>query len=123
MTSVDVKVNWNVKSQKQLKEYPNKVVYAVARLTLDFAETSIPLSNKTGSGKLRQTSMNASVRGDNGNYYIGSYTSYAMAVYTMEERHKVKWSTPGTSGKWFDKTWKKHKTTILNTAIERNELK
>lgn len=122
MDNVEFKVNWNANALKKLKEYPDKVVYTVARITLDKAYPTIPLSNDIGSGKLRQSSASAGVRGANGNYYIGSYTSYAMAVYTMEERHKVKWTTPGTGGKWYERLYKKEGTAILNTAIERNEL-
>jgi hypothetical protein len=123
MDNVEFKVNWNANAQKKLEEYPDKVVYTVARITLDKAYPTIPLSKDIGSGNLRRTSASAGVRGSNGNYYIGSYTSYAMAVYTMEERHKVNWSTPGTGGKWYERLYKKEGKAILNTAIERNELK
>ena len=123
MGNVEVKVNWNANAQKRLKEYPDKVVYTVARITLDKAFTNIPLSGKVNSGKLRQSSTSAGVRGSNGDYYVGSYTNYAMAVYTMEERHNVNWTTPGTGGKWYDKLYKKEGNAILSTALERNELK
>lgn len=124
MGNVSFKVNWNAKAQKTLKEYPDKIVYTVARMTLDRTLPKIPLSNMVNSGNLRRTSMSASVRGSNGNYYIGSYTNYAMAVYTMEDRHpNVNWSTPGTNGKWYKRTWDKDGNSILKSAVERNELK
>lgn len=123
MQDVEFKVNFYAEARKKLEEYPDKVVYTVARITLDKAYPTIPLSNKVGSGKLRQSSASAGVRGGNGNYYVGSYTSYAMAVYTMEDRHNVRWSTPGTTGQWYKKLWDKQGNAILNSAVERNELK
>lgn len=124
MDNVDFKVNWNANAQRKLEEYPDKVVYTVARITLDKAYPTIPLSNMVNAGKLRQSSASAGVRGSNGNYYVGSYTNYAMAVYTMEERFpKVNWTTPGTTGKWYQKLWDKQGNAILQTAIERNVLR
>lgn len=75
---------------------PDNVMYTIARITLDTTYQHIPLSNNKNAGKLRQTSMDAGVRGSNGDYYIGSYTDYAKYVWDMGDG--TKWSTPGTFG-------------------------
>lgn len=119
-SSVNVSVNWYPGKLNEVLQVSDKIMYTVARITLDTSYTSIPLSNSKGRGKLRQSSMSAGVRGSEGNYYIGSYTSYAKYVWNMEN---VNWSTPNTFGKWYEENWKKNKTNYMKQAIERNKLK
>lgn len=109
---VSVKVVSNTKTQAGLKVIPDRVMYSVARQTLDMSYSLIPRRK----GKLRTSSMSAGVRGSNGNYYIGSYTSYASYVWNMEG---VNWTTPGTDGKWYARTIKRHGQTIINNAINK----
>lgn len=109
---VSVKVVPNTKTQAGLKVIPDRVIYSVARQTLDMSYSTIPRRK----GKLRTSSMSAGVRGSNGNYYIGSYTSYASYVWNMEG---VNWTTPGTDGKWYTRTLKRHGQTITQNAINK----
>lgn len=118
--SVSTSVKWYAGKKEEVKQVSDKIMYAVARITLDLSYTNIPLSNSKGRGKLRQTSMSAGVRGSEGNYYIGSYTNYAKYVWNMKD---VNWSTPNTFGKWYEENWKRNRTNIMNQAIERNKLK
>lgn len=121
MITTDTQVKWYPGAQKRLKGQPDKVLYAVASMTLDMTYPTIPKSNLTGSGKLRQTSKSAGVRGSNGDYYIGSYTEYAKYVNTYPTT--TNWSTPGTTSNWYKKTWKKKGKVITDNAIGRNQLK
>lgn len=121
IASVTTKVEWEPGAREQIKNMPDKVVYAIARITLDTAYTHIPLSNQKNAGKLRQTSMDAGVRGSNGDYYIGSYTNYAKCVWDMGDG--TNWTTPGTFGKWYEQIFSQYYNKIVNTALERNKLK
>lgn len=117
---VSVKVVPNTKTQAGLKVIPDRVIFTIARMTLDTARDTdiIPMSppgTKT-RGQLRRTSMAGGVRGSNGNYYIGSYTSYASYVWNMEG---VNWTTPGTDNKWYTRTLKRHGQTITQNAINK----
>lgn len=121
MINASAKARWYPNAQAKLKKYPDKVMYAIASITLDMSYPSIPMSTGYGSGKLRQSTKGAGVRGSNGNYHIGSYTDYASYVYNMPD--STNWSTPGTNAEWFLRTFKKKKDVILKNAIERNQLK
>lgn len=118
--TVSVNAKWYPNKKEDVLEVSDKIMYTVARMTLDNSYTSIPLSNKKGRGKLRQSSTSAGVRGSEGNYYIGSYTDYAKYVWDMEN---VNWTTPNTNGKWYERNWKRNGKAYMNNAIERNKLK
>lgn len=114
-------VKWYPGKKQQLLQYSDKILYSVARLTLDASYQTIPLAKYVNSGRLRLSSMQGGVKGSNNNYYIGSYTSYAKYVWVMGDN--TNWSTPGTNGKWYARVWKKQGKALLKTAIERNKLK
>ena len=113
-TSIDF--NWTPGAQKKILNAGNVITYAVARQTLDRTFPHIPKL----TGKMRKTSMAAGVRGQNGNYYIGSYTNYAKYVWKMGAN--TKWSTPNTFGKWYDEVYRKQYNNINKQAVERNKL-
>lgn len=115
-----VSVNWYPGQKQKLLELPDKIMFNVARQTLDISYTSIPLSTKKNAGKLRQSSTSSGVRGSDGDYYIGSYTNYAKYVWNMGAN--TKWSTPGTNGKWYEEIWQKKGKQIIKSAIERNKI-
>ena len=114
-TNIDF--SWNHGAQKKILNNGNLITYAVARQTLDKAFPFIPLKTDT----MRKTSINAGVRGSNGDYYIGSYTSYAKYVWVMGDN--TNWSTAGTNGEWYARVWRKQGKMIIQNAIERNKLK
>ena len=116
-----VKVVWNPGAKNRLLGQPDKIMYAVASMTLDMTYPTIPLSNKVNAGKLRQTSKAAGVRGSNGSYHIGSYTDYALYVYNRPDT--TNWTTPGTNAEWYKRMWAKRGKTILDNALGRNPLK
>ena len=93
----DVKVNWYPGKKKEVLEASDKIMYSIARQTLDRTFPHIPMSRRKGVVHMRQTSMSAGVRGSDGNYYIGSYTDYAKYVWVMPRT--TNWTEPGTFGK------------------------
>ena len=114
-TSIDF--NWTPGAQKKILNAGNVITYAVARQTLDITFPHIPKL----TGKMRKTSMAAGVRGQNGNYYIGSYTKYAKYVWVMPKR--TNWSEPNTFGKWYEEIWKKQGKSIVDSCVGRYSLK
>lgn len=118
---VSVSVKWEPGAKMALMSAPDKMMYAIARQTLDLSFNHIPLSKGKGRGKLRQTSKSAGVRGTDGDYYIGSYTDYAKYVWVMPK--STNWSEPGTFGKWYQETYKKLMKNIVSISIKENELK
>lgn len=119
--SATCSIKWYSGKKEQVLQVGDKILKDVARRTLDMSYQTIPLANYVNSGKLRSSSMSGGVQGEKLNYYIGSYTSYAKYVWNMGDN--TNWSTAGTSGQWYAKTWKKHGNTIVAGAIERNRLK
>lgn len=120
-TDVVTCVKWYSGKKQQIEQVSNKVMYEIARETLDVSFTHIPLSTNKNAGKLRQSSTGGGVKGDGCNYYIGSYTNYAKYVWSMG--NDTNWSTSDTFGKWYGETWKKQGRQILTSAVERNKLK
>lgn len=114
--SVDFK--WNKSTKQKILNQSPKTMYAIARQLLDMTLPTIPYGK---TGDLRKTSMSAGVRNAGKKYYIGSFTNYAKAVYTMSDN--TNWTTPGTNNKWFDKMWKLKKSIILNTVEKQERLK
>ena len=106
-----VELNINKQVLKDIQELPDVVVFEIARKTLDLSFEKIPKK----SGKMRASSMNGGVRGQNGDYYIGSYTDYANRVWSLPEDSN--WSEPGTNNKWFERTLKEKTKIIVDEAI------
>ena len=114
-TSIDF--NWTPGAQKKILNAGNVITYAIARQTLDITFPHIPKL----TGKMRKTSMAAGVRGQNGDYYIGSYTNYAKYVWVKPKR--TNWSEPNTFGKWYEEIWKKQGKSIVDSCVGRYSLK
>lgn len=110
---VKVEVRPIMRTMTGLQKIPDRVMYKVARQTLDLSYSTIPRRK----GKLRTSSMSAGVKGSNGDYYIGSYTSYAKYVWDMPSW--TNWTTPGTNNKWFSRTLQRHSYTIMRNAINQ----
>ena len=114
-TSIDF--NWTPGAQKKILNAGNVITYAIARQTLDITFPHIPKL----TGKMRKTSMAAGVRGQNGDYYIGSYTNYAKYVWAKPK--STNWSEPNTFGKWYEEIWKKQGKSIVDSCVGRYSLK
>jgi hypothetical protein len=115
---VSYEFQWNDKVRLGLDKIPDDILYEVARQTLDRSYALIPKSNlKNHAGTLRRSSISGGVRGSSGDYYIGSYTTYASSVWKMTN---VNWTTPGTNNKWFARTLDRYGTTIIDSAINKS---
>lgn len=119
--NVDVNFKWQPGAKNKIEQAPKKMLYDIAKITLDMSSQNIPLSNRKNSGHLRISSAGGGVREDNQGYYIGSYTNYAKYVWKMGAN--TKWSTPNTFGKWYAEVYRKQYNNINKQAVERNKLK
>ena len=119
--NVDVNFKWQPGAKNKIEQAPKKILYDVAKITLDMSFPHIPLSKQKNSGRLRLSSANGGVRENNQGYYIGSYTGYAKYVWNMGAN--TNWSTPNTFGKWYEKVYRKQYNNIGKQAVERNKLK
>ena len=117
----DVKVNWYPGKKKEVLDVSDKIMYSIARQTLDRTFPHIPMSKRKGVVHMRQTSMSAGVRGSDGDYYIGSYTNYAKYVWVKPK--STNWSEPNTFGKWYEEIWKKQGKSIVDSCVGRYSLK
>ena len=104
---------WNPKVYKGLQVIPDRILYQVAKETLDRSVPSIPMR----SGDMRKTSIAGGVRGSSQDFYIGSFTNYASHVWKM---NNVKWTIPGTNGQWYARTLKQYGTSIIDSAINKS---
>lgn len=109
----------NKETEKKLLGLPDRILYKCARITLDFTNPHIPMSRrKKTSGQLRRSTMIYGVRGGNGDYTIGSVTSYAKYVYNMNNS-TTNWTTKDTYSHWFHETFKKKQQLIIKNAIDQ----
>lgn len=102
--------------QRNLTQTSDKIIYAVAQETLRESRTTIPMR----TGKMRNSSMTAGVKGSNLDYYIGSYTNYASRVWNFPDN--TNWTTPGTNNRWYERVWKSKNALITKNAVERNKI-
>lgn len=115
-----VEIQPNKKVEQGLKKLPDEVLYKMARKTLDFSQTHIPMSALPNhKGTLRRTTMSRGVRGSNGDYYLTSPTNYATRVWLLNDA-TTNWTTSGTHSKWFEWTLKKYKKQIENDSINES---
>ena len=121
-TEAVVSVNLNKQNLNKVKKTPDSVIKQVARLTLDLSHNIIPLSHNVNSGNLRRSSSAYGVQGGNGDYTIGSTTSYAKRVWNMNP-NTTNWTTSGTTSKWFLNTFKTKGKSIVANAVNTNLLK
>ena len=118
MIDVTTSVDLNKKTFKTLEEFPSKMLYSVARQTLDLTYPTIPLSDRKNRGRLRSSSMAYGVKQHTPlDYSIGSETDYAKYVWNMDNE-KTHWTTPGTQSKWYERVYKKKGKSILQNAID-----
>ena len=117
MTNVEVK--WNPSTKVKLNELPDKVVYAIARQTLD--ELLAVQYTPWKSGTMQRSMSAKGVQKDGIGYYIGNFTDYASIVY-KKPQNGTNWSRETTKAQWFDTIWKEKGDSITNMCIVRYKL-
>ena len=112
--NVNAKIEWNNRVKNGLLVMPDKVLFKVARQTLDLSRDLIPEDSHT----MRKTSFSNGVRKSITGYYIGSFTNYASRVWNFPET--TNWTKKGSNNKWFARTLKEKQDVILRNAVNQS---
>ena len=109
--------------REQIKNWQDKVVYTIARKTLDFTNSGSHFPYLTG--ELNRASMNEGViEISKGTYGLGAKgVSYAPRVWQYGEG--TNWTNKNTIPQWYMGVFDKYKTEIVDDSIRvaNNEVK
>ena len=102
---------------KEINNYMDKIVFAIARATLDFTNTGHRFPYLTG--ELNISSMAEDVVKESfGTYHLGARgVDYAPKVWNYPQ--STNWTNPNTYAKWYETEFEKDKTIIVNSAIKQ----
>ena len=102
---------------KEINNYMDKIVFAIARATLDFTNTGHRFPYLTG--ELNRSSMAEGVVKETfGTYHLGARgVDYAPKVWNYPQ--STNWTNPSTYAKWYETEFEKDKTIIVNSAIKQ----
>ena len=109
--------------REQIKNWQDKVVYTIARKTLDFTNSGSHFPYLTG--ELERASMSEGVvEISKGTYGLGAKgVSYAPRVWQYGEN--TNWTNKNTIPQWYMGVFDKYKTEIVEDSIKtaNNEVK
>lgn len=114
MIQCEVIINKELPTDK-IKQWEDKVIYGIARKTLDFTNTNEHFPYLTGA--LSRASMNEGVMTiAKGTYGLGAKgVEYAPKVWTYGTG--TKWTNKNTIPQWYMGVFEKYKNEILQDAI------
>lgn len=115
---VQATFEWNKVVKKQIEQMPDRLMYAIARTTLDDVGAMQVTPWKTG--RTEQSMFSKGVQKDTDGYYIGNFTDYASYVYKMPQ--STNWTRKSTKAQWFENVWKQKGEAITNESIARYRL-
>lgn len=114
-------IKWNKENINKLEGTPDKILYFMARKTLDMTIPHTPRD----TGIMREATSGfrgqGVVKTTNG-YELGSDTYYASDVYLYDD-NTTNWTTPGTYSHWFARTWRDKQSILKQMAINHYRLK
>ena len=104
---------------KEISNWEDKVVYGIARATLDFTNTTRAFPYLTGN--LQRASMSEGVRSkEKGTYYIGAYNvPYGRTVWNYGS--KTNWTNKSTLPQWYKSVYQKYMNEINSIALKNAE--
>ena len=112
-------IKFNKDTIEKLKYVPDKIVYGIARQTLDRVGSTKITPYKTG--RMERSMYQSGVKKDSyGVYYIGNFTDYATYVYDFPQ--STNWTNPKSKAQWFDYLWKEKGKTITENVVTRYKL-
>lgn len=99
---------------KELDMWRDRIVYNMARVTLDFSNPHIPYL----TGALEKSSMAFGVQGSNKEYGLGytETTPYAKKVWNYPQ-NGTNWTNPNSYAKWYETTFKNNREKIIEQAV------
>lgn len=116
---VDIQIVKDLPVDK-IDRWEDKVVFEIARKTLDFTDSGSHFPYLTGT--LNVASMNEGVVSEgNMTYHLGSRgVEYAPKVWSYGEN--TNWTNPSTIPQWYFGVFEKYKNEILQDAIVEAEV-
>lgn len=120
---MSVTIKYNKSTMNKLKKLPDKVVYEIARQTLDrVGSMKITPYGKERAGHIHmeQTMFSEGVKKDGKVYTIGNYTSYAKYVYAKPQR--TNWTNPNSKAQWFDWFWRTQGKNVFESTVSRYKI-
>ena len=101
----------------EINEYMDKIVYGIARTTLDLTNTGHHFPYLTG--ELNRASMaEGVVKESYGNYHLGANgVDYAPKVWNYGSN--TNWTNASTYPQWFITEFKRDKNIIVESAIKQ----
>lgn len=115
---MSVIIKYNKTTMNLLKTVPDKVVYEVARQTLDRVGSMKITPYRTG--RMERTMFSKGVTKSGNVYTIGNYTNYAQYVYNKPQ--KTNWTNPKSKAKWFDWFWKNQGKNVFESTVSRYKI-
>ena len=106
---------------EQIKKWEDKVVYGLARATLDFTNSKNYFPRL--SGDLQISSMSCGVL-NLGNMEYGLSYDEGTAYYTKyvwKMGDNTNWTNPNTLPQWYIGTFSKHSTELVQLALKNAE--
>lgn len=97
--------------EKQIDNFSDRVVYEVARATLDLTAGNFPRL----TGDLERGSYEMGVVGSNKEYGLGSTVDYAK--YVWEKPQNTNWTNPNTIAQWYYWKFRVRENEIINQAV------
>lgn len=110
---VTCEFNIDAKTAKGLEKLPSYVVY---RIAVNVLEQSYPIIPKD-THKMARLTRTYGVRGEDGDFYLESPTTYASHVWNLNDS-QTNWTTPDTHSQWFARTVKEHGQSIIKEAVD-----
>lgn len=118
MIRTKAELHWNERTKTLLKQAPDKMMYAIARRTLD--EVGSSKITPYDTGRMERSMYSSGVKQDSQGYYIGDFTDYATYVY--DYGNETNWSRPTTEPQWFDSYWKMRGAGITDECVREYRL-
>lgn len=116
---MSVEIKYNKTTMNKLKMLPDKIVYEIARQTLDRVGSMKITPYRTG--RMERTMFSEGVKKtSSGVYTIGNYIGYAQYVYAMPQN--TKWTNPNSKAKWFDYFWRTQGKNVFESVVKRNKI-
>lgn len=115
---VSATFEWDKTIKKKIEQMPDRLMYAIARTTLD--QVGAMQVTPYLSGRTEQSMFSKGVQKDTDGYYIGNFTDYASYVYKMPQN--TNWSRKSTKAQWFESVWQQKGEAITNETMARYKL-
>lgn len=118
MIRTKAELHWNENTKRLLTQAPDKMMYAIARRTLD--EVGSSKITPYDTGRMERSMYSSGVKKDGQGYYIGNFTDYATYVY--DYGNGTNWSRPTTEPQWFDYYWNLRGAGITDECVREYRL-